>query len=260
MYAEARIAPLSPFLHGGLLLEDFVGDGGLFAAPELGSEELDFAAFSIADEALKISDVGCISDDQFLGDVFGDCGDFLAETRVEDAFPELAQPSIDLGSVIDGEATAEMMREGVQPKVEEGSMKMEDGGDGPLQKSVSSGCLTSMDWIHGGGDGQMKHGFLGIPGMDLGAVFGMRRAYSEGDIQTLVTHLNVGLVHPPLDRLIPLKMEDRMQKLSRYRRKKTKRNFDRKIKYACRKALADSQPRIRGRFAKTEEGEAGKAT
>ncbi|CAA6661121.1 unnamed protein product [Spirodela intermedia] len=53
-------------------------------------------------------------------------------------------------------------------------------------------------------------------------------------------------------------MEDRMQKLSRYRKKKTKRNFCRKIKYACRKALADSQPRIRGRFAKTEEGEVGK--
>lgn len=25
------------------------------------------------------------------------------------------------------------------------------------------------------------------------------------------------------------------------------------MQYACRKALADSQPRIRGRFAKTEE-------
>ncbi len=28
------------------------------------------------------------------------------------------------------------------------------------------------------------------------------------------------------------------------------RNFDRKIKYACRKTLADSRPRVRGRFAK----------
>nr|GMD03363.1 zinc finger protein CONSTANS-LIKE 1 isoform X2 [Ipomoea batatas] len=45
----------------------------------------------------------------------------------------------------------------------------------------------------------------------------------------------------------------RNEKLSRYRMKKGKRNFVRRIKYACRKALADSQPRIRGRFAKTEE-------
>ncbi|XP_078429371.1 uncharacterized protein LOC144701437 [Wolffia australiana] len=47
-------------------------------------------------------------------------------------------------------------------------------------------------------------------------------------------------------------VEDREQKLSRYRRKKMKRNFGRKIEYAGRKALADSQPRVRGRFAKTE--------
>jgi hypothetical protein len=52
-----------------------------------------------------------------------------------------------------------------------------------------------------------------------------------------------------------LKSEERKQKLSRYRKKKVKRNFGRKIKYACRKALADSQPRVRGRFAKIEEGD-----
>jgi len=48
-------------------------------------------------------------------------------------------------------------------------------------------------------------------------------------------------------------MEERRQKLSRYREKKMQRNFGRKIKYACRKALADNQPRVRGRFARTEE-------
>ncbi|KAJ0095579.1 hypothetical protein Patl1_15870 [Pistacia atlantica] len=35
--------------------------------------------------------------------------------------------------------------------------------------------------------------------------------------------------------------KDLREKLSRYRNKKTKRNFGRKIKYACRKALGDSQ-------------------
>ncbi|KAF8042865.1 hypothetical protein BT93_A1249 [Corymbia citriodora subsp. variegata] len=49
--------------------------------------------------------------------------------------------------------------------------------------------------------------------------------------------------------------EGRWEKLSRYRNKKSKRNFGRKIKYACRKALADNQPRIRGRFAKMEESD-----
>ncbi|KAL8160567.1 hypothetical protein V2J09_002104 [Rumex salicifolius] len=62
--------------------------------------------------------------------------------------------------------------------------------------------------------------------------YGMRRAFSEGDIKTL-----------------SYSYEDRQQKLTRYRTKKLKRNFGRRVKYACRKALADSQPRIRGRFA-----------
>eukprot|EP00267_Zea_mays_P025940 XP_008653631.1 uncharacterized protein LOC103633702 [Zea mays] len=50
-----------------------------------------------------------------------------------------------------------------------------------------------------------------------------------------------------------LKTEERKQKLSRYGKKKIKRNFGKKIKYECGKALADSQPRVRGRFAKIEE-------
>ena len=37
------------------------------------------------------------------------------------------------------------------------------------------------------------------------------------------------------------------------------RNFERKIKYSCRKVLADSRPRVRGRFAKNEEGAASTA-
>nr|POE54289.1 zinc finger protein constans-like 5 [Quercus suber] len=68
----------------------------------------------------------------------------------------------------------------------------------------------------------------------------------------------MSLIPSPHERpltIINCTTEERREKLSRYRNKKTKRNFGRKIKYACRKALADSQPRIRGRFAKTEESD-----
>ncbi|GKV25622.1 hypothetical protein SLEP1_g35026 [Rubroshorea leprosula] len=71
----------------------------------------------------------------------------------------------------------------------------------------------------------------------------------------------MSLISSPLVRPLVISScstEDRKEKLSRYRNKKTKRNFGRKIKYACRKALADSQPRIRGRFAKTEESDTSK--
>nr|TKW27984.1 hypothetical protein SEVIR_3G293600v2 [Setaria viridis] len=39
----------------------------------------------------------------------------------------------------------------------------------------------------------------------------------------------------------------------RYIKKRNERNFSKKIKYACRKTLADSRPRVRGMFAKNDE-------
>ncbi|KDO47260.1 hypothetical protein CISIN_1g036310mg [Citrus sinensis] len=129
--------------------------------------------------------------------------------------------------------------------------------DVPFQKSVSSGCLTSMEWVHGTA---MQPSFLELTGMDFGSVYGMRRAFSDGDIKTLGNG-NMSLIQSPLEQPLMISSsatEDRREKLSRYRNKKTKRNFGRRIKYACRKALADSQPRIRGRFAKTEESDVSK--
>ncbi|KAI4340394.1 hypothetical protein MLD38_025234 [Melastoma candidum] len=46
---------------------------------------------------------------------------------------------------------------------------------------------------------------------------------------------------------------EKKERIERYRSKRTQRNFDKKIKYACRKTLADSRPRIRGRFARNNE-------
>ncbi|KAI0513632.1 hypothetical protein KFK09_009661 [Dendrobium nobile] len=47
--------------------------------------------------------------------------------------------------------------------------------------------------------------------------------------------------------------EERKKKLDRYKSKRNARNFSKTIKYACRKTLADSRPRVRGRFAKNDE-------
>ncbi|CAN4091063.1 unnamed protein product [Withania somnifera] len=56
-------------------------------------------------------------------------------------------------------------------------------------------------------------------------------------------------------------VEARREKIHRYMKKRNERNFSKKIKYACRKTLADSRPRVRGRFARNDEfgGEASKA-
>ncbi|KAI6694093.1 hypothetical protein NL676_021803 [Syzygium grande] len=56
-----------------------------------------------------------------------------------------------------------------------------------------------------------------------------------------------------------LSIEERKEKIHRYMKKRNERNFSKKIKYACRKTLADSRPRVRGRFAKNDElGEASR--
>ncbi|XP_051128014.1 uncharacterized protein LOC127249313 [Andrographis paniculata] len=50
-----------------------------------------------------------------------------------------------------------------------------------------------------------------------------------------------------------LSVEEKKRKIHRYLKKRNERNFSKKIKYACRKTLADSRPRVRGRFAKNDE-------
>ncbi|KQK10466.1 two-component response regulator-like APRR5 isoform X2 [Brachypodium distachyon] len=50
--------------------------------------------------------------------------------------------------------------------------------------------------------------------------------------------------------------EERKERVERYRVKRHQRNFTKKITYACRKSLADSRPRVKGRFARNGETEA----
>ena len=56
-----------------------------------------------------------------------------------------------------------------------------------------------------------------------------------------------------LQQIGKLTPEERLQKILRYRAKRQMRNFNRTIKYQCRKSLADTRPRVRGRFARDNE-------
>ncbi|GAV64120.1 CCT domain-containing protein [Cephalotus follicularis] len=47
--------------------------------------------------------------------------------------------------------------------------------------------------------------------------------------------------------------EERKDRIVRYLKKRNQRNFNKTIKYACRKTLADRRVRIRGRFARNNE-------
>ncbi|XP_052187065.1 zinc finger protein CONSTANS-LIKE 9-like [Diospyros lotus] len=231
---------------------DLGAEGDLFKAPEpiIGEPVLSLdpiaAAISmiscgedvISPQTLNVADIESIQNDQLLSEIFYECKkDLLAKEAIETSLSD----ALDIKTPVIGT--------GENPNAGEKLF-----AEGYFHKSVSSGCLGSMELRH---EAPMGPNFLDFPGMDLGAVYGMRRAFSEGDIKTLGSG-NVSVIHSPVG--LPQSFnsctsEDRWQKLSRYRNKRTKRNFGRKIKYACRKALADNQPRIRGRFAKTEESD-----
>ncbi|XP_077214204.1 uncharacterized protein LOC143878689 [Tasmannia lanceolata] len=91
----------------------------------------------------------------------------------------------------------------------------------------------------------------------------MRRVLSTGDLQRTnslkhshrsespLGHENCGV--DGITKVGRYTAEERRERIERYRSKRNQRNFHKKIKYACRKTLADSRPRVRGRFARNEE-------
>ncbi|EPS73034.1 hypothetical protein M569_01723, partial [Genlisea aurea] len=65
--------------------------------------------------------------------------------------------------------------------------------------------------------------------------------------------LEMTTLEDPNFKVEKLSAEERKRKIHIYMKKRNERNFSKKIKYACRKTLADSRPRVRGRFAKNDE-------
>ncbi|XP_047094506.1 uncharacterized protein LOC124706883 [Lolium rigidum] len=230
---------------------DLGGEGDLFKAPEpiidepplLGLDDPVAAAISMMsnnamdsmDDTIKASSMG-------LSEVLYECEKELMEkSAIEETISELLDVKIPMLQVEDVVTAGDHVRASAASECS-------------LQKSVSSGCLNSAEWMNG----SVRPNFLDFQGLDFEAAFGLRRAYSEGDIQNLGANTPRPGNSGNVERLVTisdLKTEERKQKLSRYRKKKIKRNFGRKIKYACRKALADSQPRVRGRFAKMDDGD-----
>ncbi|KAL6349501.1 hypothetical protein AAG906_034158 [Vitis piasezkii] len=78
----------------------------------------------------------------------------------------------------------------------------------------------------------------------------MRRVCSAGDLQTNHRQFSPDAASFRVGRY---SAEERKERIDKYRAKRTQRNFNKTIKYACRKTLADSRPRVRGRFARNDE-------
>ncbi|XP_042518387.1 two-component response regulator-like APRR7 [Macadamia integrifolia] len=101
----------------------------------------------------------------------------------------------------------------------------------------------------------------------------LQQVYSSGDIQALhndssqlvngggtsTLSSEISTLEESTYKVGKLSVEERKEKIHRYMKKRNERNFSKKIKYACRKTLADSRPRVRGRFAKNDDfGEAAR--
>ncbi|KAK2372111.1 CCT motif family protein [Trifolium repens] len=82
----------------------------------------------------------------------------------------------------------------------------------------------------------------------------MRRPSSVGDLQIMKATNNHGsqMEESNFSKVGRYSMEERKEKISKYRAKRKQRKFNKIIKYACRKTLADNRTRIRGRFARND--------
>lgn len=81
---------------------------------------------------------------------------------------------------------------------------------------------------------------------------------SDGSDSTEDQH-TISTEEPPLDEKTALehyeeeRKKRRIEALARFRRKREKRSFTKKVRYECRKQLADSRPRVKGRFVRKNE-------
>ena len=157
------------------------GEGDLFKAPEpiIDDSSVGFdpmaAAISmiscgedvISPQALKVADIESIQSEQLMSEVFYECKkDILAKDAIETPLSNVMDIKIPVVGTDDNFIVEDKLFT-----------------EGSFQKSVSSGCLSSLEWMHGA---PVRPNFLDFPGMDLDDVYGMRRAFSESDIKVKV--------------------------------------------------------------------------
>ncbi|XP_027362585.1 zinc finger protein CONSTANS-LIKE 10-like [Abrus precatorius] len=85
----------------------------------------------------------------------------------------------------------------------------------------------------------------------------MRRVCSTGDLQNMkatdMSHTESPFLEEANFKVGRYSAEERKERISKYRAKRSQRKFNKIIKYACRKTLADNRTRIRGRFARNDD-------
>ncbi|XP_027358917.1 zinc finger protein CONSTANS-LIKE 2-like [Abrus precatorius] len=96
-------------------------------------------------------------------------------------------------------------------------------------------------------DGSLSQS-VSVSSMDVGVV--PESTISDISISHSKSPIGTSDLFPPLPMPSHLTPMDREARVLRYREKKKTRKFEKKIRYASRKAYAETRPRIKGRFAK----------
>ncbi|XP_051151485.1 two-component response regulator-like PRR1 [Andrographis paniculata] len=115
-------------------------------------------------------------------------------------------------------------------------------------------CVSELQMLQNQAASQLQ-------GSSFSSAIQMRELLSNGNLPNATTNVQPRGALPPTS---PPSMEEsntkarrytaeeRKERIDRYRAKRTHRNFNKTIKYVCRKTLADNRPRIRGRFARQD--------
>ncbi|CAK7327312.1 unnamed protein product [Dovyalis caffra] len=126
---------------------------------------------------------------------------------------------------------------------------------------LDGGILMGSEWQPLDLDFQGDNGGIYCPDS-------LQHVFNPGDLQALGNETpnlvggpvssaplasEISSLEDPTFKVGKLSAEQRKEKIHRYMKKRNERNFSKKIKYACRKTLADSRPRVRGRFAKNDD-------
>ncbi|WCJ24114.1 CCT motif family protein [Euphorbia peplus] len=119
------------------------------------------------------------------------------------------------------------------------------------------GLLQHQDIDFQGDNGGIFCHDSSIPGMfnpsELQGIGNENHQFVNSSSSAPMGTSDISCLEDPAYKVGKLSVEERREKIHRYMKKRNERNFSKKIKYACRKTLADSRPRVRGRFAKNEE-------
>ncbi|PRQ30577.1 putative transcription factor C2C2-CO-like family [Rosa chinensis] len=118
------------------------------------------------------------------------------------------------------------------------------GGDSYLQLYNKGNIMRDQF-----GDQECCTGFIPADSKPLGLAVQENWGFNQGNqvptMEDQSTNMKVGRYSE----------EERKERIERYLKKRNQRNFNKTIKYACRKTLADRRVRVRGRFARNSSNE-----